>query len=92
MKILGITGKCNDEYIAQVSHRELEQFLNLYYGKLNRLKVGEAVDLGVGYNFAKDIENAFQKTKEFIEGHEKIINTIARGTILVGKRLSKKEK
>jgi len=79
MKIIGITGEHKDEYIAQVSHEELEKFLGVYYGGLHNLKVNDTVDLGRGYNFLKEIKDAFQKTKEFIEGHEKIIKAITEG-------------
>lgn len=48
-------------YICEVSHEELEKFLNKYYGKLQKLSVGEEVNLGQGYDFASRIESACQK-------------------------------
>lgn len=45
-------------YICEVSHSELEKFMNLYYGKMNKLVVGQEVNLGQGYDFSERIEAA----------------------------------
>lgn len=45
-------------YICSVSHDELEKFMGMYYGKLERLEVGEELNLGLGYDFATRIESA----------------------------------
>lgn len=39
MKILGISE--NGKYIAEITHTEIEQYLDLYYGNLKKLSVGE---------------------------------------------------
>lgn len=54
MKIIGIKDK--DTYIAEVSHIELEKVFDKYYNKLNRLIVGESIDLEDGYDFTKRIK------------------------------------
>ena len=46
------------QYICEVSHDELEKFMNQYYGKMGRLSVGQEVSLGKGYDFAARIEAA----------------------------------
>lgn len=46
------------KYLCEVSHEELEKYLNQYYGKLDKLVVGEEIDLGKGYDFAARIETA----------------------------------
>lgn len=76
MKVLGKTGS---GYIAQIEHSELERFLNLYYGKLNPLKVGDEMDLGRGYEFDADVRCALRKTQEFIEAHQPVINALMDG-------------
>jgi len=81
MKIIG--KGANGDYIANVSHTELEKFLNQYYGKLDRLSIGEDVDLGLGYDFKSDIERALNKTQDFIEGNGKIITAILNGIQIV---------
>ena len=46
------------KYVCEVTHDELEKFMNLYYGKMSRLTVGEEVNLGQGYDFSSRIESA----------------------------------
>lgn len=93
MKIIG-SGKtrgCGDKtYIAEIGHEELEKFLNLYYGKMTKLEAGEEVDLGRGYDFAREIKDAVRKTHEFISSHQKIIEAIFNGINIVA--LTKEEK
>jgi hypothetical protein len=47
-----------DKYLCEIKHEELEKFMDLYYGRMDRLAVGEEVDLAQGYNFAVRIEAA----------------------------------
>jgi len=77
MKVIGKIS--SDKYICEVSHRELEKFLNKFYGKLDRLDIGDQIDLERGYDFADDIVLQFRKTQEFIKAHEKVINAILSG-------------
>lgn len=55
MKIIGMDGSGN--YIAVVSHTELEKSADLYYNKLGKLKVGDEYDLAAGYDFRYSIES-----------------------------------
>lgn len=57
MKIIGFQDK---SYIAVITHEELEKVFDKYYGKLNRLQVGDDINLGEGYNFRSDIKTACQ--------------------------------
>jgi hypothetical protein len=66
-------------YMCSISHRELERFMDLYYGNMKRLEVGEEVDLARGHDFAAEMQSAFSKTKEFIESHQQIVNAIMNG-------------
>lgn len=81
MKIIGIDEKGN--YIASVSHTELEKFFNEYYGKMKNLKPGDEVDLGVGYDFKSDIVRAMDTTQTFIKDNGKIITAILDGIQIV---------
>ena len=74
----------SDEYICKIKHSELEKYFNLYYNKMNRLKVGDTVDLGTGHDFASDTRRALQTTEEFIKDHKKIIDTIMQGFCVLG--------
>ena len=65
MKIIGHVG---ENYIAEVSHHELEKSLDKYFGKLKDLAVGQELDLGDGYDFRDDIR---QLCRLMIEASEK---------------------
>lgn len=82
MKVIGKSGR--DSYICEVSHTEIEKYLNLYYGKMKSVEVGEEIDLGKGYNFSSDIRDAMKKTSEFIGANKKIINAITDGIMICG--------
>ncbi len=81
MKIIGKDE--NGNYIAQVSHTEIEKFLNEYYGNMGRLKPGEEVDLGLGHDFKQDIERAMNTTQTFIKDNAKIVSAILNGLQVV---------
>lgn len=84
MKIIGMAEvSYNSRYICEVSHQELEKFMNLYYNKMQTLKCGEEVDLGKGYDFYHDTKCALEKTREFIESNGKVINAIINGVKLM---------
>ena len=54
-----VIAKATDSrYICEVSHEELEKFFSQYYGKMEKLSVGQEVNLGQGYDFAARIESA----------------------------------
>lgn len=77
MKIIGTSD--HDSYICQVSHTEIEKFLNLYYGKKKPLTVGETVDLGKGYDYASQIGDAMRKTQEFVNANQQVVTAILNG-------------
>jgi len=76
MKVLG---KSKDGYICEVSHSEIEKFLDLYYGKRARLEVGEEVDLGAGYDWSSKIASALYQTQEFVKANKPIIQSLMEG-------------
>ncbi|MCK5604605.1 hypothetical protein KAR91_22140 [Candidatus Pacearchaeota archaeon] len=82
MKVIG-TG-VDGKYICEVSHTEIEKFQNLYFGKVERLSIGDEVDFGAGYDFSSDIQSAFQKTKAFLEANGEIVNAIMNGLTVTG--------
>ncbi len=75
MKVIGKAE--SDIYLCQVSHAEIEKFLNLYC--MDRLKVGDVVDLGQGYNFCQKTRDALNKTEEFIRSNKDVIEMIVTG-------------
>lgn len=66
-----VIAKANDsKYICEVSHEELEKFMNQYYGSLEKLSVGQEVNLGQGHNFAVRIEDACRKMSEAMKAFD----------------------
>lgn len=76
MKVIGET---NNGYIAEFSKTEIEKFLGLYYGKMDKIIIGDEIDLGKGHDHHTDICRALTDTQEFIKSHEKIVNAIISG-------------
>ena len=87
MKILGLTnstGYSSDGgYICEIKHTELEQFLDLYYGKMKTLKVGDVVDMSVGLKFYHETKESIKITGDFIKANSKIIDAIMRGFVVI---------
>lgn len=80
MKVIGIANDTYQaEYICTVTHNELEKFLALYYGKMQKLKIGEAVDLGKGYDYAGQIADAMKKTQDFVQANQTVVTAILNG-------------
>lgn len=69
----------SDVYLCQVRHAEIEKYLGLYYNKMGTLKVGDEVDMGQGYNFFHQTQDALKKTEEFITSNKKVIEMIVTG-------------
>lgn len=66
-----VIAKANEStYICEVSHDELEKFLNQYYGKHAKLSVGESVNLGQGHDFAVRIESACNRMAEAMKAFD----------------------
>ena len=66
-----VIAKANEStYICEVSHDELEKFLNQYYGKRAKLSVGESVNLGQGHDFAGRIESAYNRMEEAMKAFD----------------------
>lgn len=71
-------------YLCEVSHEEIEKFLNQYYNKLKYLQRGNTVDLGKGYDFLLESKKALEKTQELISSNKEVINTILTGINFLG--------
>lgn len=64
MKIIGMA---EGDYIALISHSEIEKVFDKYYGNLGKLKVGETIDLGAGHDFRGGIKAV---CKEMIDANK----------------------
>lgn len=88
MKILGVERESGGGtiYLCEVSHSEIEKFLNRYYNDMKKLERGDSIDLGKGYDFHRDTQEAIKKTADFINSNQKIVTAIIQGfTMLEGK-------
>ena len=66
-------------YLCEVTHTEIEKFLNEYYNRVATLKRGDTVDLGKGYDFLREAKEALKQTSDFISANEKVIASILSG-------------
>lgn len=89
MKVIGIDGSGN--YIAIVTHTEVEKCANKHYNRLDKLKVGSEFDIGAGYNFANQIESACKSMLDAQMTFDKAQSTLTAFANMVVKNSSNKE-
>lgn len=80
MKVIGKSDK--DRYICEVSHTELEKYLNMYHGNMNKLEVGKEIDLGTGYDHADATARALRETREFFRKNADNIKAITNAFLM----------
>jgi hypothetical protein len=80
MKIIGMQG---EQYIAVISHTEMEKLTDNYYGKLPKLKVGDDFDLGAGYDFRSDIRNACSSAVDAMKRYESAQGSLFKFAMMV---------
>ena len=88
MKVLGIAEK--GTYIVEIKHAELEQYLDLYYGKLKELKIGEELDISDGYRYYYKTKDALAKTQEFFRTNVDNIKAITNAMLLCSKETNER--
>lgn len=87
-----VIAKASDStYICQVNHDELEKFMNKYYGKMEKLKVGEEVNLGLGYNYAYKIEDACEKMTQAMKSFDQARATMTSFALALSKNKGENE-
>ena len=83
MKVIGMNEK--GEYIAIVNHTELEQCADKYYGKLDKLKIGDTFNIGGGYNFAGQIKSACSEMTSAMKKFGQAQACLTEFSLMVGK-------
>ncbi len=68
MKVIALVD--GSTYLVQVGHSELEKVFDKYYNKLEKLKVGDQIDLGEGYNFRSDIKKACDDMRDAMKSFD----------------------
>lgn len=89
MEVLGISKQNYEvDYICRVTHKELKNFLNVYYTKKNRdletLTVGDIIDLSKGYNFYHETKQALDSTQALIKSNKSVLEAIFNGIQIMG--------
>ena len=84
MKVIG-EGQ-NGTYICEVQHTEIEKFMDLYYHKMDRLKIGDEIDFGEGYDFAQKAQSAYESMRKLVEDNKQVIKAIIKGVSVLGGR------
>ena len=85
MKIIGEAGPRH--YVAIVSHDELEKVFNKFYGGLPPIKVGEHVELSLGYNYRGEIRDACQSMQDSMKAFEKARATLQQFAAMVAEQV-----
>jgi len=77
MKVIG--KKDSSTYICEVDHFEIEKVMSQYHNNLERLEVNDEIDLGIGYDFKREVKDMLHMHKEVLERSAKVIQTITNG-------------
>lgn len=85
MKIIGEAGP--GHYVAIVSHDEIEKVFNKFYGKLPRIKVGEHIQLSLGYNYRGEIKDACQSMQDSMKAFERARATLQQFAVMVAEQV-----
>lgn len=92
MKIIAvIPDSYKTKYIAEVSHEELCNYLDLYSYDTKTLKVDTEVDLGDGYTHWRKTEQALKKTQEFFNANIDNIKAITNAFTTLARKPNEKE-
>lgn len=79
-----IIGKNKEEYIATVSHTELEKMAGKYYGNMKKLDIGDEINCGEGYDFSYEIKKTCEAMESAMKKFEEAKNTMMKFAIMVG--------
>lgn len=79
MKVLGLGEQYGTSYICEIGHTELSKFLGKFHGKLGKLKPGDVVDLGTGYDHASEIASAVRTIQDYMKAHKAVFDVINKG-------------
>lgn len=86
MKIIGKNSENGGDYIAIVTHVELEKLSDKYYGNssLGKLQVGSEMNLGAGHDFRSQIQSACKAMEDSMKSFERARDTLLKFSVMVG--------
>lgn len=85
MKIIAVV-EAREKYIAEISHDELEKFMNKYYGNMKGLQVGSELDLGKGYDFLRETREVCSSVKDIVEKSSEYVKTMGDAIVLLAQK------
>ena len=74
-----VIAKTDGAFLGEFNKSEVEKYLNLYYDKMPPIKVGDVIDLGKSYDFARDVRDAFVATEKMIKDNSAVMKAITNG-------------
>lgn len=86
MKVIGLSRTdYSREYVAIVSHHELQLVSDRRYGdkELQPLKIGDEFDLGAGCDFRNQIQDACKRMKDAMASFESARATMMKFAVLI---------
>ena len=86
MKVIGKTHESGGDYLAVVTHVELEKLADKYYSNtpLSKLRVGDVFDLAAGYDFRADIKKACSEMVAAHKAFSSAQKTMMKFALMVG--------
>lgn len=81
MKVIGIGA--NGSYLCEVRHDELEKLTDKYYGKLEKLRIGDQLNLGAGHDFRSDIKQACKSMADAEQDFDRARSTLHKFASMV---------
>ena len=84
MRVIGKVD--HHKYICEISHSEIEKYLDRYYNhdNLSPLQVGQVFDLGKGHDWAKSIQPAMRSLQDLIKKNGEIVRALTTGFQILG--------
>ena len=83
MKVLAVVDR--EKFIVEISQTEVEKVMDKYYAKppFPDLKVGDMLDLSLGYNFRSDIRSVCNEMRDAMKKFDSARNTLLQFATMV---------
>lgn len=89
MKIIGEANQ--GHYVAVVSKDEIEKAFDKFYGKLPAIKVGEHVELSLGYNYRSEIQRVCSAMQDSMKSFDRARATLQQFAMMVAEHATEEE-
>lgn len=72
-------------FLCEIREEELERFLNLYYGKMEKMTVGKEYDLSKSFELDRSIADATKKLESIVDEAHEITSSLKSGKVIRNK-------